>query len=423
MKEQGNAQVLIIQLYWSNTDKMKKVLFVIESLCGGGAERALSNIVTHFPDDWYIDILINDESLIEFAYKGNILSLSRPRKKSLFYFGASIISRTFHLRKIKKSGNYDACISFLDSSNISNVLSGNKYCKTIVSIRSDILSGNVKMADRIISYILIKYLYVYAHKIVSVSKEIRSGLVDLFRIPENKVQAIVNGFDCNWINTNMNILPRNGEKIDEHVFQSKHLIITTGRMCELKGQWHLIRAFSEVIRREPQSILMIVGDGELRDYLTGLVNVYGLGKQIIFVGWTENPFWYTAHADIFVFPSLYEGYPNALAEAVCCGIPCIATDVHSGAREILAPSLDVMGERVNDVSEEEYGILIPVCSGRKYSSVEPLEYGEKKMADALLMLLHSSEKRKHYRKKSLERSRDLDINNVVDQWINLILDG
>lgn len=57
---------------------MKKVLFTIASLYDGGAERALSNIVTHFPEDWEIDILLNNERMIEYPYKGNILSLSLP---------------------------------------------------------------------------------------------------------------------------------------------------------------------------------------------------------------------------------------------------------------------------------------------------------------------------------------------------------
>ena len=72
---------------------MKKVLFVIETLRGGGAERAVSNIVTHFPKEWEIDILINDESLIGYPYRGNILSLSRPEKKSFIYFTTNIIKR------------------------------------------------------------------------------------------------------------------------------------------------------------------------------------------------------------------------------------------------------------------------------------------------------------------------------------------
>lgn len=60
---------------------MNKVLFVIATLEGGGAERTLSNIVTHFPDNWYIDILINNKECIKYPYKGNILSLSLPENR------------------------------------------------------------------------------------------------------------------------------------------------------------------------------------------------------------------------------------------------------------------------------------------------------------------------------------------------------
>ena len=87
---------------------MKKVLFTIASLYDGGAERALSNIVTHFPEDWEIDILLNNERMIEYPYKGNILSLSLPdfrNRKTLFYFLKELIRRTSYLRKIKKTNH------------------------------------------------------------------------------------------------------------------------------------------------------------------------------------------------------------------------------------------------------------------------------------------------------------------------------
>ena len=119
-------------------DGMRKVLFVIASLHYGGAERALSNIMTHFPDHWEIDILINNETMVEFPYKGNLLSLSLPvfgDRKTPIYFLRETIKRARVLKKMKRVKDYDACISFLDSANISNVLSGNKYCKTIISMR------------------------------------------------------------------------------------------------------------------------------------------------------------------------------------------------------------------------------------------------------------------------------------------------
>ena len=68
----------------------------------------------------------------------------------------------------------------------------------------------------------------------------------------------------------------------------------------------------------------------------------------------------------------------------------------------------------------EYGILIPVCSGQKYRRKEALEPAEKKMADAIVMLLGDDEKRMHYMQKSVERSKDLDLKIIVDKWMDVM---
>lgn len=400
---------------------MKKVLFVIETLRGGGAERALSNIVTHFPEDWHIDILLNDKSLIGYPYRGNILSLSMPEKKSFIYYTRIIIKRIFYLRKIKKNNSYDACISFLDSANISNVFSGNKHCRTIVSLRNNMMSEKAGLIVKAGTLPLTKILYIHADKIIAVSKEIEMTLIHRLKIRGNKVQAIVNGYDCRWIRERMESDPGDRRIGGDFATKNRKMVVSAGRLVEQKGQWHLIRAFSDVVRNVPQAVLLVLGSGPMKGYLTELIHSYGLEKNVILAGYSENPFYYYAMADIFVLPSLYEGYPNALAEAVCCGIPCIAADVHSGAREILAPGLDVVGERVSDISEEEYGVLVPVCSGRRYRSCEPLETEEQKLAEAVVMLLNDSGKRQHYKQKSMERSRALDINAIVAQWTDVIL--
>ncbi len=402
---------------------MRKILFTIATFYGGGAERALSNIVTHFPDDWDIDILINSETPIDFPHKGNMLSLSMPgfgEKKSILYFIKETVKRVFYLRKIKKSNNYDACISFLDSANISNILSGKKYCKTVVSIRVDMTAKRSKWLYRISAIPLIKFLYSHADKIVVVSNEIELGLVQKFKLPKSKIQTIVNGYDCLKIQRQMKVSPPDGKQYRDFM-DGKKVVVSVGRVDIQKGHWHLIRAFSEVVKVEPQAVLSIVGTGALEGYLLELIENLGLKRNVALVGHSDNPFWYNAHADVFVLPSMYEGYPNALAEAVCCGAPCIATDFHSGAREILAPKLDVMGERVKEISEEEYGILVPICSGRRYKGNEPLEQEELKLAEAITMLLKDTRKQKYYREKSIERSNDLEINAIVDKWIDVIL--
>ncbi len=399
-------------------DGMRKVLFVIASLHYGGAERALSNIMTHFPDHWEIDILINNETMVEFPYKGNLLSLSLPvfgDRKTPIYFLRETIKRARVLKKMKRVKDYDACISFLDSANISNVLSGNKYCKTIISMRLNMTSEKSGLLYRVSALPLMKLLYNHADKIVAVSREIEQDAKARFHIPDEKITTIVNGYDVAKIAEQAQRKPENAMP-----FEGKRLVVTVGRLDSQKGQWHLIRAFSEVAAREPDALLCVVGTGDCEPYLKRLIQLYHLEKQVLLAGFSDNPFWYDAQAEVFVLPSMYEGFPNALAEAVCCGAPCIATDFHSGAREILAPDMDVMGSQVTEITETAYGILTPLCSGTMYKGTEPLEAAERQLAEAILLLLQDKEKNQYYRDQSLKRRDMLGIQAVVQDWIRVM---
>lgn len=400
---------------------MKRVLFVIETLYGGGAERVLSNLTTHFPEEWHIDILLNDKSLVGYPYRGNILSLSRPEKKSVVYFIRNIIVRTYYLNKLKRENGYDACVSFLDSANISNVLSGKRHCRTIVSIHTDIVGKGASLYSKVVSKPLAKFLFRNADKIITVSEELEWEMIHRLKMPGNRIRTIVNGCDCEWIKKMMKNIPQTGMKVGGSFMANKKIIVTVGRLNVCKGQWHLVRAFMDVVREEPAAVLFIVGDGELKSYMASLIKACNLEKNVVLIGYTDNPFWYLSKADVFVLPSLYEGYPNVLAEAVCCGIACIATDVHSGSREILAPQLSIVGERVRDISEEEFGVLVPVCSGKMYKGNETLEPAEQKMARAITGLLHNDKKREHYRQMSIKRSMDLGMQDIVNQWIDVIM--
>lgn len=402
----------------ANGDGMRKILFVIASLHYGGAERALSNIITHFPDDWEIDILINNETMIEFPYKGNLLSLSLPAfgdNKTPMYFFRETVKRASVLKKMKRERGYNACISFLDSSNISNVLSGNKYCKTIISMRLSMTSEKSGLLYRVSAVPLMKLVYNHADKIITVSKEIEQDAKERFHIRDKKIATIVNGYDVAKIVEQAQKRPEN-----VMLFEGKRLVVTVGRLDSQKGQWHLIRAFVEVAKQEPDVVLCIIGTGGCETYLKKLIEQNKLEKQVFLLGYSDNPFWYDAQADVFVLPSMYEGFPNALAEAICCGAPCIATDFHSGAREILAPDMDVMGAQITEITEVAYGILTPLCSGTMYRAEEPLELAERQLAGAILLLLKNKEKNQYYRKQSMKRREMLGIQAVVRDWIRVI---
>lgn len=398
---------------------MKKILFIIGGLDHGGAERALSNILVNFPKGWEIDILLNSKDRIQYPYKGTVIELgveSHDSTSSLRYQIKVFLKRIAILPKLKRKNNYVACISFLDSANIANILTGNRHCKTIISVRNNLSASESDYKYKYIISPLVKLFYNRADKIIAVSKGVELDLKEKFGINPNKLMTIQNGYDIKRIQTLCQ------QPTEESDFVScKNLIVTIGRLDEQKAQWHLIRAFREVVNIVPTARLLILGEGFLEKYLQNLSKECELEEHIIWGGFTKNPFQFVKKSRLFILASLYEGFPNALAEAVCCGIPCIAADFPSGAREILAPDMPIEETgKITDIVYAKYGILTPMCSGKKHTAKEPLERQEKQLAESILAVLQDNTLALQYQEKSLERSKELDIKNVVKKWIGVI---
>lgn len=101
-----------------------------------------------------------------------------------------------------------------------------------------------------------------------------------------------------------------------------------------KNYTTLIKAFA-LVKKEVDARLVILGDGEERKKLELLVNELGINDSVSMPGFVDNPYAYMSRADVFVLPSLWEGFPNVLVEAMACNTPVIATDCPGGSAEIL----------------------------------------------------------------------------------------
>lgn len=101
----------------NNVSQQIKVLFVVSSLNTGGAQRVLSNIVTHLPDGWHIDILLNSSAKIVYPFKGNVISLGmkEPKDRSSWWYQLKVLlHRLWILKRLNRTRGYVACVSFFD---------------------------------------------------------------------------------------------------------------------------------------------------------------------------------------------------------------------------------------------------------------------------------------------------------------------
>ena len=130
--------------------------------------------------------------------------------------------------------------------------------------------------------------------------------------------------------------------------------IACGRFDKLKGFSRLITMFGGLKDRLPDWDLVIVGDGEDRELLKAQVYEAKLGDRVFFPGWVADMETAFRSGDLFVFPSLSEGFALVLAEAMACGLPCVSYDCKVGPSEIIRNGID--------------GILIPVGDETAFAS-------------------------------------------------------
>jgi glycosyltransferase involved in cell wall biosynthesis len=130
----------------------------------------------------------------------------------------------------------------------------------------------------------------------------------------------------------------------------EHVVIGMGRLVEQKGFDLLLAAFALVAERHPNWLLKILGDGPLMDQLRAQTKNLGLDGRVEFTGALPDPFPLLCSADLFVFSSRFEGFGNALCEAMACGLPAISFDCPSGPSDIIRPGIDGLLVPAEDVS-------------------------------------------------------------------------
>jgi len=299
---------------------MKKIVLFTQNLDIGGVQKSVSTLANFLTKFYRVFIVLSEDNKeIRYKLHSSIeVRMIKTKKFDLAKKTTALKIFNYRVKELDKILNIikpSLVFSYEDYNNFISLKTKYKTQK-IVSVRVSIdnyRNKRIHLFDE--SYYLKNCKKYYKNeKVLVVSKAIQK------HIPHAKV--IYNGI-------------RNLKALD-NPFQN--YILNVGRLHEQKGQVDLIQAFN-CIKDKTEHNLIIVGDGKLREKLELLIAQLKLQKRVLLVGF-DNPYKYYKNASFFVFPSYYEGFPNALIEAMKSNLAVLSYDF-PGSEEILQKRIEL----------------------------------------------------------------------------------
>ena len=298
----------------------KRIAFLISDMGAGGAQRVASILCAH----WAAQGL--EVSLLTFEPEGQEPFYELPlaiKLKKLNLAGGSYsffktifanIKRIRVLRKTFKEIKPDVLVCFMPEGNILGILSTRFLTPSFPVLVSE-RSNPVIIPVQKIWRILRRITYPFAQTVICQTPKAASFFTwhkQAVSLPNPIREPVIE---------NMETLLALPEKF----------ISAVGRLGTEKGMDVLISAFAKITRDHPDLHLVIVGEGDQRGVLEQQIEQEKLQERIHLTGAKENPFSIAGKALIYVMPSQFEGFPNALCEAMVCGLPAIASKGAAGA--------------------------------------------------------------------------------------------
>lgn len=377
---------------------MKNVMLITPMLHQGGFERICVMTARLLAADYDVTIVVFSMEDIAFDISNlKVVNLDLKSKPGRLAKVINVLRRSRRLTKLQKNLNTDVSYSFGMTANIANALTGGakkKICachsfEEIKNRRYMKLIG--KKSD---------LLFCCAKKMTDLAMK-QYGF--------SNIETLWNPCDTEEVREQS----RRGNKEELTFFEEeKPVFVSMGREDEVKGFWHLLKAFRRVSESLPDAKLAVIGEGSFEKY-KALARDLQIEDRIWFTGLKKNPFPYLAKGKAYVLSSISEGLPNALVEALSLSLPVISVNCLSGPAEILHENWQEAEEK-KEYFEADYGILTPAVSQtpdfqakwQKEGKIIKLEKEEEILAEAMLRIATDEELCRHYRERGICRAED-----------------
>ena len=359
---------------WLNTIEKRKIVLYLGSLIKGGTEHVAVNLAEYFSSiGWEVTIVTKLKGEEEYEISDSILRILADIEGDEITHSRvrNLLRRIKKLRRIFGELNPDIVLSLNGKNNFMAIRAAKKLkIPVVVSVRS---APEREYKSRSMS-LLVNPMFKRATGVVLQTQDAKSYFKPAV---QKKAVILPNSLKTQFIKPYYDGVRNNR-------------IVTVGRLDDNKNQIMLIKAFEKVAEEFPQMELALYGDGPSRKKWEDYVQESPFAQRIHFMGLSDEIYNKIDRDRIFVLPSIMEGMPNALIEAMALGLAVVSTDCPCGGPK------DLLGQNEN-------GLLVPV------NDVDAT-------ADALRKILTDSELEKQLGRKAYEKAQEMDPDKVNLMW-------
>ena len=365
---------------------MIKILFFIETLSGGGAEKVLQNLVNNMDNEKF-DITVQTvwkENPEGFLNKNIKYKYIYPTYSSFnnYKYRISVLLKTIYPLYIKD--NYDIEVAYLECGATKVIsTSTNKKAKKIAWVHCDLskkMSNINEFRKKSINW------YKKFDKVLCVSRDVEKSFKSIYG-NEFDTEVIYNVID------DYSIKEKSNEIVADYLFDEKiPTILSVGRLSAEKRFDRLIEAHKTLLDEDFLNKLLIIGEGDERENIEQFIKTSGVQKTVTLSGFKSNPYPYIKNADLLVCSSDYEGFSSFVAEGLILE-KAIVTTKCNGMIELLGSS--------------QYGIIT--------------EGNAKALSKGIKKLLSDKSLKEKYEKNASERGKGFSLEASVKEAENFFI--